>query len=261
MSIDFTIVFVAHAGHEILERTLPQNLEAICAGTRQRTDVILSVDGYESESVDTGRMLRLARSAGVDEVRFRSRRRNCASGDGSNNGHVHHIVERSPYLLAIEEDVVLFRTDPSFDLLSEVRALFERHPRLAVATRMDDTEDWVWKLAQAGPDFEPGIRSVNRVASHFLLYDVARARRRLLDTGNFRLDFFHDTPDRWMNYEDLVSTTFAEPHGPGIAFLDRFPIRVYHCDRKVAPGSVHYSKDPAVKLAELERHRRQSWPS
>jgi hypothetical protein len=253
MSIDFTIVFVAHANHDIMELTIPQNIEAITAGTRQRFDVVLSIDGYEDCDLD--RVLRGARSWGVDEVRLRSRRRNCASGDGANNGHFHHIVERTPYLLTIEEDVVLFRTDPSFDLLTAFRELFERHPQLCVATRMDDSDVWVWQLEDAAPAIEPGVRSVNRVASHFLVYDIARARNHLRSTGQFRLDVFHDTPDDWMNFEDLISYSFAAPSGPGIAFVDDFPIRVYHCDRKIAPGSPHYSKDPAVKVAEFHRRR------
>lgn len=249
MDITFTIAFIVHTGHEIMGLTIPQNLEALCGSTRERFDVILVADGVTSES-DKCRLLRAAESWGIDEVRFRSRRRNCAGGDPSNNGHFHTLSLKTPYLITLEEDVVVFRLDRSFDVLAEFRGLFERHPRLPIATRMDDSDCWVWKLEDSGREIEPGIPSVNRVASHFLAYATARMVP-FIDAASYSPEMFHDETETWFNYEDLLSAAFAEPAGPGIAFVRKFPIRVFHCDRKVAEGSPYYTKDLETKLGEF----------
>jgi hypothetical protein len=130
--------------------------------------------------------------------------------------------------------------------------VFHMHAHLALATRMDDHQCWAWKLADAGPSLAPGIRSVNRVSSHFLAYDVARVRRQ-----SERLDgsTLYDDGRTWFNYEDWLSAKFAVPRGSGIGFLDRFPIRVFHCDRKRSVGSPFYTGDPAVKLGEFNRRK------
>jgi hypothetical protein len=254
MKVTFTIAFIVHTGHEIMSLTIPQNLESICGSTRERFDVVLVADGVVNDE-DRYRLLRAADRWKIDEVRFRSRLRNCASGDPSNNGHFHTLTNGTPYLITLEEDVAIFRLDPAFDMLAEFRSLFERHEKLVVATRADDHDCWNWKLEATGPDFEPGVLSVNRVASHFLAYSTGRAREAL-DTPSYCPEVFQDDASSWYNYEDLISRRLSAPAGPGIAFVERFPIRVFHCDRKIAAGSPFYTKELSTKLLEFRtRHR------
>lgn len=253
MPVAFTIDFICHNDFELLEKTIPQNLSALCANTKQSFDVILTVDG--AEKVDAKRFLEAAPRWGIDEVRFRWRGRNCATGDPSNNGHLHTFSDKTPYLVTLEGDIVIFKTDPAFDVLTAFRDLFSRQGQLALATRMDDHDTWVWKLEDAGPEFEPGIRSANRVASHFLVYDTRRARRLLRDEPAGALHKFYDDGEIWFNYEDFLSGIFAQPQGPGIAFVASFPIKVFHCDIKTTEGSVTYTKNLTIKLKEFERRR------
>ncbi len=251
MPADFTINFICHGDFELLEKTIPQNLKALCNNTDQTYDVIMTVDGIES--LDPHCYLNSAPKWGIDEVRFRWRKNNCAIGDPSNNGHLHTFCDRTPYLLTLEGDIVIFQDNRDFDILSGFRKLFERHERLAVASRMDDHDTWVWKLEDVASPFEPGIRSVNRVASHFLVYQTNRARKVMSREPILKTDSFYDNGERWFNYEDFISTKFAEPEGPGIAYIEKFPIKVYHCDVKVTKDSVFYSKDIDVKLREFKR--------
>jgi hypothetical protein len=256
MNVSFTIAFIVHTGHEIMSLTIPQNIEALCGYTCERFDLILIADGVTNHA-DRCKLLRAADSWGIDEVRFRSRRHNCAGGDPSNNGHFHTLSLKTPYLMTLEEDVVIFLQDRTFDVLAEFRALFDRHPRLALATRMDDSDCWVWKLEQSGPDIEPGVKSVNRVASHFLTYATGRMAG-FLRSASYCPEVFYDQSKNWFNYEDLISATFAEPAGPGIAFVQKFPIRVFHCDLKVAEGSPYYTKELTAKVGSFHARKREA---
>jgi glycosyltransferase involved in cell wall biosynthesis len=243
---EFSVIVICHNEIELLRRTLPINLNSLRVGTSRTFDVILLIDGAESAPV--GELIELAHSNGVDEVRLRRRVRNCATGDPSNNGHIQAFSDRTRFLLSLESDVALFRIDPSFDILDACAQFFERHPGRPLIHRMDDHDEWVWKLERSGPDIEPGVWSVNRLASHFLVYDTQAARKHLPSPN---LGAYHDSPDRWHNFEDDLSLRLAEPQGPGIAAPFGWPIRVYHCDRKIAAGSVHYSKSTAEKLQRL----------
>jgi len=255
MPVTFTIGFICHNDFDLLEKTIPQNLHAICKDTKESYDVILVVDG--AEGIDPSRFLDSVPRWGIDEVRFRWRLRNCAGGDPSNNGHLHILSNKTPYLLTLEGDVVLFKTDSSFDILAEFRALFERHENLALATCMDDYDCWVWKLKDVGPAFELGVQSVNRLSSHFLVYNTERFCKYFIGNKRLSPDLFYEDSKGWFNYEDLLSTTFAYPAGPGIAFVKAFPIKVYHCDIKVEPGSVDYTKDLQIKINEFERRKQE----
>lgn len=249
MDVNFTVSFLCHDATDLLEELIPHNMDVLCGNTSESYDVILTVDGAESTNLD--RFLSIAKSCRIDEVRYRYRGRNCADGDPSNNGHLHLFSDKTPYLMTLEGDVVIFKTDPSFDILGAFRRLFQQHGNLCLATRIDDHDCWVWKLEDSGPPFEQGVRSVNRVASHFLVYDTARCRRRFNDKEGLSTRLFHDNQDGWYNYEDFLSHTFSHPEGPGIAHVDRFPIKVFHCDEKIAPGSVYYTKDLRVKSARF----------
>jgi len=245
---EFTINFICHDEVEILARTLPHNLENLCRGTKRSYDVVVTIDGWDNPRFNE--MLEVVKKSPVDEIRLRNRARNCASGDAANNGHIHAFNDKTRYLLTIEADIAFFRTDPAFDPLDAFARFFERHPDRALIHRMDDHYCWVWKLEQVAEDIEPGVHSVNRVASHFLVYDVQSARRVLARPD---LSGMRDIEGDWLNYEDRLSHLFAEPDGPGIAFPESWPMQVLHCDRKIRPGSAHYCKTPDVKLAVFEQ--------
>lgn len=245
---DFTINIICHSDVELLRKTLPHNLENLCARSRRSFDVIMTIDGAETAPID--QLLAVAAENGVDEVRMRNRRRNCASGHASNNGHVHAFSDKTRYLLTLEADVAFFNLDSSFDPLDAFAVFFERHPDRPLLHRMDDYSCWVWQLEKVSPDIEHGVWSVNRVSSHFLVYNTSATRRiaRFPDLHRYR-----ETMTDWHNVEDEISHRLCEPAGPGIAFPAAWPIRVFHCDRKLHEGSSHYTQDIQIKLAIFQQ--------
>jgi hypothetical protein len=250
---EFTIAYVVHADLPLLDRVVPTTLDALCQDTERSHDLVLVIDGAETAPV-TEIMARAHQRWGFDEVRLRWRERHRAGGDPSNNGHAHLLPAKGRFLITVEGDVVVFRTGVG-DTLDLIARTFDAIPDLALATRIDDHDCWQWRLEDAGPPLASGVRSVNRVASHFLIYDLERAVRRMRTAGGVPAHAFHDTAESWFNYEDWLSRTFARPECPGIGYLDALPIQVFHCDRKIAPGSAHYLRDPATRLAVFDQRR------
>ncbi|OED34629.1 hypothetical protein AB832_07085 [Flavobacteriaceae bacterium (ex Bugula neritina AB1)] len=250
--MDFTIAFITHNELDLISKTIPHNIKTICENTKISHDIIVIVDGYEN--IDSDKIFRSLKKAGVDEIRFRNRKRNCASGDASNNGHMHLLSDKTKYLLTLEGDVAIFKDKKNFDILEAYKQLFCSYPKLAVATKMNDYKCWKWKLEKAGDDIEPGIWSVNRVSSHFLVYNMERYLSRIREK-KISPNIFADDVSNYYNYEDYVSKEYSAPSNFGIAFTDKFPIRVYHCDEKVEPGSEFYRKDPQKKLDIFNKKR------
>ena len=250
------IAFLFHADLELLSQTLPRCVEALTGATSEQFEVILLTDGTPQHVAD--QLPRLASAWGVDELQLRSRSRHVASGDPSNNGHRRLFDVRAPYLIVIEDDVVMYRTEPSFDVLAACRELFERHPDVPVLSKVNDYHQWSWKLADEGPPVEAGVRSVNRLSTHFIAYDVARFTPVAERFGGFDLDVFIDRADLSYNWEDLVSLV-GTTVGRRIAFPESWPLDVFHCDRKVDADSMYHTQRPEVKaevLAALERRYR-----
>ncbi|MGH3712923.1 MAG: hypothetical protein ACRDT4_05605 [Micromonosporaceae bacterium] len=253
----FRIAFLFHDNLELFRRTLPRCLEALTPSSEE-FEVIVHCDGTPAPVA--AQLPGFLEEWGVDELRVRRRGRFVASGDGSNNGHRRLFDVRSPYLIVIEDDVVMYRTDPSFDVLSACRRLFERHRDVPVLCKVSDHHQWSWALADEGEPIEPGVRSVNRLSTHFIGYDLRRFTNLAERFGGFDLDVFLDRPDLSYNWEDLVSHV-GTTGGRRIAFPDGWPLEVFHCDRKVDPGSMHHTQDPRVKagvLAELEQRFRRT---
>jgi len=251
----FRIAFLFHSGLDLLKTTLPRCLEALTGGTSQSFEVVLRADGTPADVAE--QLPALLDAWGVDELQLRRRRRHLASGDASNNGHRRCFSPRAPYLIVIEDDVVMYRTERSFDVLTACRELFERHPQVPVLSKVNDYDQWSWKLADEGPPIEAGVRSVNRLSTHFIAYDVARFVPVAERFGAWDLDVFIDRPDLSYNWEDLVSHV-GTTGGRRIAFPEAWPLDVFHCDRKVA-GSMYHTQRPEVKaeiLAELEQRYR-----
>ncbi|MGI9004502.1 MAG: glycosyltransferase family A protein [Pseudonocardia sp.] len=245
----FRLVVLFHRHLDVLERTLPRCVEALTAGTRQSFEVVLHCDG---SPLDVARMVLDRQGAwGVDEVRLRSRDRHVASGDPSNNGHRRLLDCRCRYVIVIEDDVLLFRQEASFDPLTVLRELFEQQPDVPVVCALDDSADWVWALTDVGSRIAPGVRSVNRVATHMIAYDVERFLPAADRYGAFDLDVFVDRDDCSYNWEDLVSHV-GTTGGRRIAWPEAWPLRAFHCDRKVAPGSMCNTQDPRVKIAVID---------
>lgn len=251
----FTIAFILHSEFELITRTVPHNIRQLTESTDEDFDIVMVVDGFKEE--EALKMLKAASSWGVDEVRFRKRNRNCATGDPSNNGHYHLLSDKTQYLVSFEGDVALFKHKKSLDVLKAFKGLFQRHPELVLATKMSDHACWKWKLRKVGPEIEPGIWSVNRVASHFLVYNMYNYRRIVKP----KHDIFHEHKGEYYNYEDFLSHQFRYPLGYGIAYMDELPISVFHCDRKIAPDSEFYRRDLREKIkifCDLEEQFRLS---
>ena len=251
---EFTIAFVVHGDVPLLERTIPTTIKTLCHGTTRSYDLLLVIDGAETAPVPDI-LARAHTEWGIDEVRLRWRSRHRAGGDPSNNGHVHLPPAKGRFLLSLEGDVVAFRAGDG-DVLDAVAYAFEACPQLALATRIDDHDCWQWGLEEVGPPFGQGIRSVNRVSSHFLIYELPRATRVMRSAGGPPADQFHDSDVQWFNYEDWLSKTFARGAGPGIGYFDELPIRVFHCDAKVAPASALYTRRLDVRLRVFEERRK-----
>jgi hypothetical protein len=245
----FRLIFLFHDDLAVLERTFPPCVDALTAGTRQTFEIVVHGDGTPAP---VARELLDRREAwGVDEIRFRSRRRFVAGGDGSNNGHRRLFGGRSRYVVVVEDDVLVERLDPSFDPLTAWRELFEAHPDVVVSCAMADHEDWAWGLDDLGPPVTPDVRSVNRVATHLIAYDRSRFLPVARRFGAFDLDVFVDREDLSHNWEDVVSHV-GTTGGRRIAWPDGWPVRAYHCDRKIAAGSMHNTQDTRVKQAVLD---------
>lgn len=245
----FEIVFLFHDNLDLFARTLPRCLEALTAGTAQDFEVVVHCDGSTPEAVR--RVAEMAPTWGVDEVRARSRARWVASGDPSNNGHRRFFDSSSPYRIVVEDDVVMYRDDPHFDVLTAIRGLLERNLDVPVVCKVDDTDKWTWKLRDIGPGVEPGVRSVNRLSTHFIAYDVARFRAVASRFGAFERDVFIDREDLSYNWEDLVSHV-GTTGGRRIAFPESWPLQVFHCDVKVREGSMYNTQDPTTKMTVLD---------
>ncbi|MFD0404699.1 hypothetical protein [Kitasatospora sp. NPDC127116] len=253
----FTIAYLVHSDVELLRRTIPATLDALTRGTRHPYDLVLVVDGAETAPIDE--ITELAHATwGFDEVRLRWRTRHRASGDQANNIHTHFVTDKSRFLITIEGDVVAFRDPGATDVLAEIADTFDRCPQLALAQRIDDHDCWQWQLEETGPALSTRARSVNRVSSHFLIYETHRARPVMAAAGGIPGDRFHDDGQSWMNYEDWLSHTFAHPAGPGIGYLHQLSLRVFHCDEKTVPGSAHYRRDLATRLRVFAEREQQA---
>lgn len=250
------IAFLFHSDLALLSTTLPRCLEALTGSTSESYEVVLLCDGTPAHVAT--RLPDFMAQWGVDELRVRERTRHVASGDPSNNGHRRLLAPPTPYLVVIEDDVVMYRTDPSFDALSACRALFQQHEDVPVLSKVNDYENWSWRLTDLGPEIEPGVRSVNRLSTHFIAYDVERFLSAASRFGAFELDLFIDRPDKSYNWEDLVSHV-GTTGSRRIAFPESWPLDVFHCDRKIEEGSMYHTQRPEVKkevLAELEARYR-----
>ena len=164
---EFTIAFVVHADLPLLERTVPTTIETLTAKSTRTFDLVLVVDGAETAPVSD--LMDLAERHGFDEIRLRRRSRHVATGNPSNNGHAHLLPAKGRFLISVEGDVAAFRTGTG-DVLDALARAFDDCPELAIATKIDDHQCWLWQLEDVGPPPAHGIRSVNRVASHFLVY-------------------------------------------------------------------------------------------
>lgn len=248
-NIAVSIVIIFNRDFELLKKTLPQNIRTLGGTGKIAFEVILVADGSSQESLSE--MLPWFYSMPIDELRVRRRDRHVASGAPSNNAHLHNFKINSPYLVVLEDDVVLFKTTEEFNPLEAIIALFKRHPNVTVITKMDDHENWAWQLTDLGPPIELGIRSVNRVATHFIAYETERFIKAIGYDHAFDLEQFIDRPDCFNNWEDIVSRA-ATTGGRRIAYPECWPLLGFHCDNKIAPGSPYNTQDPAIKMQRLE---------
>lgn len=252
----FRISFLFHSDLDLLKTTLPRCLEALTGATSQAFEVVLRADGTPDDVA--AQLPALLDGWGVDELQLRKRRRRLASGDASNNGHRQLFSARPRYQIVVEDDVVMYRTEKSFDVLAACREIFERHRDVPVLCKVNDYGQWSWKLTDLGSEITPGVRSVNRLSTHFIAYDVARFMPIAERFGGFDLDVFVDRADLSYNWEDLVSHV-GTTGGRRIAFPEAWPLDVFHCDRKIAADSMYHTQRPDVKakvLAELEERYR-----
>jgi hypothetical protein len=249
----FRITCLFNQNIDLLGLTLPRCVAALTGSTAETYEVVLHCDGTSRDVA--GEVVQREEFGDIDEIRVRRRSRFVASGDPSNNGH-RRLFDAGPrYVIVFEDDVVMYRSEAAFDVLAACRRLFELYSDVAVICKLDDHEAWAWGLRDIGEPLEPGVRSVNRVATHFIAYDLDRFLPAARRFGGGDLDVFIDRDDLSYNWEDLVSHV-AATGGRKIAFPESWPLHVFHCDRKVSAGSMYNTQDPAVKrevFDELDR--------
>jgi hypothetical protein len=145
----FQIAFLFHDNLDLLGRVLPRCLDALTSGTAESYEVVLHCDGTPAEIA--AKLPALAARWGVDEVRYRRRARFVSSGDRSTNGHRRLFATRSPYLIVIEDDVVAYRTESSFDphdcLHRSLGVVLNQTGVICLVRRVTPDRRWRWRSA------------------------------------------------------------------------------------------------------------------
>lgn len=246
---DFRIVFIFHMDLSLFARTFERCIHALTEPTRQSYEVTIYCDGTP-EHVFT-EVAKRAIGWGVDTLVLRQRSRHVAVGAPGNNAHRRLFDAPNPYLIVIEDDVSMYKHDKAFDVLTAIRESFDATPTAVALTKIDDHEKWSWALTDVTAPRPNGDRIVNRLATHFVCYMVPSFMRASASFGIRNLDLFVDRNDWSYNWEDLVSHV-GTTGGNVILFPQAWPLRVFHCDDKVAAGSMFNTQDVLVKTSVLD---------
>lgn len=240
----FQIIFIVSNEIDLLKVTLPVSLDSLTKNAKYSYEVVVQMDNATSDSVK--KMIEWSEKVDfIDEIRIRNRknRKLVCPGDLTNNPHFHIVSDKSDYIIAIECDVIAVLTDKNYDALSNILNFFNKHPKICLINSVIDYDCWVWKLQDIGSPIEKNIRSVNRISTHFLIYHTKRflnfsAQEEIYDFSKYSNDCL---------YEDIISNGLLNAKIP-IAFFNNWEIKVRHCDEKQYPGSLHYKRDPKLKL-------------
>ncbi|UES60271.1 hypothetical protein GFK91_31670 (plasmid) [Roseibium aggregatum] len=249
MVATFTLAFIGSTEYELMRLTIPHNLKVLTSNTEIDYDVILVLDGNPLDEI-ASKFAREAFTWGIDEIRFRRRIKNVASGDPSNNSHLHLFSDKTPLLLTMECDVAAFPTENNEDVLKNIYDDFISCPQLAIGTRIDDYDCWVDRMIFYGR-LNKDVRLVSRLSSHFIVYHTDRVREIL--PSRVGQHTFSDDGVNFYNYEDFISERFRSQENGGIGYLENIGISVHHCDKKLSPESSYYTGDLEVKRREFQR--------
>lgn len=239
----FQIISIVSNELDLLKVTLPTSVNALTQNSDYKYEVVLHVDGATKDSIK--KIIKMYDKLNIDEVRIRNKKNKefICPGDPSNNSHFHALSNKCDYTIEIESDVVAVLSRGDYDALGEIVAFFDRNPKACLLSSVIDHDCWVWKLKDVGHPLEKNARSVNRISSHFLVYHNQRFLDFAERSGIY--DFSQYTNN--FNYEDVISKAFTDNNVP-LVFLDNWAIKVRHCDEKLHTGSLHYKRDPKVKM-------------
>jgi hypothetical protein len=241
----FSIICAFHSSERLLDRTLPLAIRSLTRPTRHDYEVILVADRSQESAV--AQLLPKLDAYGVDELRFRRDGEQSVPGLGSNNFHAHQFTTTRPYLVSFTDDSFIWKTDDDFDVLDAMAGIFTRNAAVTLISKVDDNEEWNVPILDAGPEVEPGVRSVNRVIDQLVAYDTARFQPAAKEFGAWRKETFDGRMGFDYNWEDLA-THVGRTGGRQIARPETWPLRVRHCDLRLVPGSMHGTQDEDVKL-------------
>lgn len=239
----FQIISIVANELDLLSVTLPTSIDSLTKNASCDYEVVLQVDGANDESMH--RFIDLRNQLSIDELRIRNKQSKdlICPGDPSNNSHFHTLSNKCEYVIEIESDVIAVLQDKNYDALGEIIKFFEKHSSVCIATSVIDYDCWVWKLEDTGKNIDSNIRNVNRVSSHFLIYNTERFSKFAKENDIY--DFSKYNEDS--NYEDVISLAFTNKKLP-IAFFDNWEVKVRHCDDKQYEGSMFYKRDSQLKM-------------
>lgn len=241
-----SICFISHEDSIVLEKTLYHNLNFLLKDNiENQFNIEIIILSSDSSISNNKKIIEFSKIFNVDEIRIKNNKIKY-SGDPSNDSHMTLLQLKTDYLITIESDVLIVPHENENFTLKDIILDIDQYSH-GLGYKISDYDCWVWKLEKEANVMGEGVHSVNRVASHFLVYDMNKLKKQISNSILFKDDYTH-----LYNYEDKISKLFTENNNQ-IAFFEKWPIEVWHCDEKIEKNSLYYTKDNNLKLKIIER--------
>lgn len=240
-----TICFISHEDSVVLQKTLYHNLNFLLRDNIEKQyNIEIIILSSDSSTMNNKKIIEFSNMFNIDEIRIRNNNLKY-SGDPSNDSHMHLLQLNTDYLITIESDVLIVPYKDINFSLKDIISDIDQYS-LGLGYKISDYNCWVWELEKESESISKGVYSVNRVSSHFLIYNIPVFKNKISTDSLFKDDYTN-----LYNYEDKISKLFTEQNNK-IAFFEKWPIEVWHCDKKTEEGSLYYTKDNNLKLEIIE---------
>ncbi|WP_413385417.1 hypothetical protein [Bacillus velezensis] len=244
-----SICFISHEDSSLLKKTLPHNLYNIKKNLQGNLTLNTIILSNESSFKNNRDIQTIAIENDISEVRFRSSKSFQYGGDPSNNSHLNLLSNNtnSDILITIESDVIVNNYSESFSLVNEIINFFDEKKDVLVCFKMSDTNCWAWRKQKIeNYNKADEYEYVNRLASHFLIYNMKKLRKTPIYS-----ELLKDSYSKDFNYEDKLSNLLYI-HDKPVIFLKKWPLSIWHCDRKLFPGSEFYTQNAKIKQSLVD---------